>query len=96
MENTLKIRFNKEINGETFIIAKDEIKRNVGIEKESELFEKIEGGVIFVYDNEWDDGVEMTHGEDEESAFIQISSDSIVSLMQVYELVESIINRQGE
>lgn len=92
MENTLKVRFDKAINKGAFILAKDAIKRAVGME-ESELFEEIDGGVVFVYDDEMDDGIEMTQGEDEASAFIQISSDGIVSLMQVYELVEGVVNR---
>ncbi len=91
MENTLKVRFDKETNKYADVLVKHVIADNVGIE-EKKLFEEIEGKFVFEYDEEIGGKTSIYFGEDEQSSFIEISSYYVCNVIAVNEIVQLVLN----
>ncbi len=92
MENTLKIRYEKSLNQYAHILAKHVISENAEV-KQDELFEEIDGKLVFVYDEESGGEISLSFGEDETSTYIEVSAEHTFDATIIYELIESVINR---
>ena len=90
-ENILKVRYDKKINQHVDVLAKHFIAANAGLD-EKELFEEIDGKLVFVYDEESGGEIEMTFGEDERGSFIQVSADYVIDIKTINEILEDNIN----
>jgi hypothetical protein len=91
MENILKVRYDKKINQHADVLVKHYVATNAGIEQK-ELFEEVDGKLVFEYDQEIGGETSIFFGEDEQSAFIEISSDYVCNVVLINEIVESALN----
>ena len=97
MENTLRIRYDKNINTFADVVVKHAIAKEVGM-KEEDLFEELvqpevtENCIAFVYDDEIGGELRMSFGEDENSAYVEISSDYVCNVIAVNEIIQSALN----
>lgn len=92
MENTLRIRYEKSLNKHSEVLVKNIISENADV-KQDELFEEIDGKLVFVYDEESGGEISLIFGEDESSAYIEVSSEYTYDATAMYEIIESVINR---
>lgn len=91
MENIIKVRYDKKINQHADVLVKHIIAANAGIEGK-ELFEEIEGKLVFEYDEEIGGETSLSFGEDEQGTFIEISSDYVCNVLLINEIIESVLN----
>ncbi|OPX44471.1 hypothetical protein CLHUN_14640 [Ruminiclostridium hungatei] len=92
MENTLKIRYEKLLNQFAHILSKHVISENFDV-KQDELFEEIDGKLVFVYDEDSGGEISLSFGEDETSSYIEVSAEHTFDATLMYELIELVINR---
>jgi hypothetical protein len=95
VENTIKIRYDKKINQHVDVLVKHFISKNAGISQE-DLFEEIDGKLSFTYDDELGGTAELSFGEDERSSFVQVSSDYVIDIKTMLEIIEPLINYEEE
>ena len=99
MENTLRIRYDKEINKLADVVVKHSIAKGVGMTEE-DLFVELEqfkdddkgNYIAFVYDDEIGGETIMTFGEDSKSAYVEISSDYVCNVIAVNEIIQAALN----
>lgn len=88
----IKISYEKNINNHLDVLIKHEVSENISIDPE-DLFNDIENGFTFIYDDDMGGEIDITFGESENESFVLIESDYAFDVITLYEIVESVINR---